>query len=230
MILIRFSEMRFDREHAGLEDVAARPFQQAGIALLAQDRLVDLAGPLLLDDVGLDQLVADPHAEAADRGVLRQREMEHAFQPAVGVVDERFLDRRAGDLVADVDGDLVIADRQRHVAAVGQLGDQRAERFVARRPFKAGQPAAAACATSTSFSSRSTRTSCLPAAVNLRLPVRGASSSNDNALVLSFFPYRRLRQIHLHFARVQPGLRRRDALQQRARAERQFDVRRQPRP
>ena len=72
--------VRGDRKDAGLEDVAARPFQQARVALLAQDRLVDFAGPLLLDDVGLDQLVADPHAEAGDRGVLRQREIEDAFE------------------------------------------------------------------------------------------------------------------------------------------------------
>ena len=74
--------VRRDREDAGLEDVAAGPFEQARVALLAQDRLVDLAGPLLLDDVGLDQLVADPHAEAGDRRVLRQREVEHAFELA----------------------------------------------------------------------------------------------------------------------------------------------------
>ena len=106
-------------------DHSSRP----GSRLLAEDRLVDLAGPLLLDHVGLDQLVADPHAEAGDRGVLRQREVEHALQPAVGVVDERFLDDGAGDLVADVDRHLVVADRQRHVAAV-DLGHQRADRLV----------------------------------------------------------------------------------------------------
>ena len=66
---MRFSEWAKIGIDAGLEDVAARPFEQARIALLAQDRLVDLAGPLLLDDVGLDQLVADPHAEAGDRRV-----------------------------------------------------------------------------------------------------------------------------------------------------------------
>src|SRR5438132_11752268 len=38
-------------EHARLEDVAARPFQQPRIAALAQDGLVDLPRPLLLDDI-----------------------------------------------------------------------------------------------------------------------------------------------------------------------------------
>ena len=71
-----------DRKDAGLEDVAARPFEQAGVAPFAQDGLVDFAGALLLDDVGLDELVADPHAEAGDRGVLRQREVEDAFEDA----------------------------------------------------------------------------------------------------------------------------------------------------
>ncbi len=121
-----------DGEDAGLEDVAARPFQQARIAPLAEDRLVDLPRPLLLHHVGLDQFVADPHAEAGDRGVLRQGEEERALQLRVGVVDERFFDRGPGDLVADIDRDLVIADRQRHVAAV-DLRQQRADR-VAGRP------------------------------------------------------------------------------------------------
>ena len=47
--------MGLDRKHAGFEQIAAGPFQQAGIALLAQNRLVNFAGPLFLDDVGLDQ-------------------------------------------------------------------------------------------------------------------------------------------------------------------------------
>ena len=128
-----------DREHPGLEDVAARPFQQPRVATLAEDRFVDLPGTLLLDDVGLDQFVADPHPEPGDRGVLGQGEIEHALQPALGVVDERLLDHGPGDLVANIDGDLVIADRQRHVAAL-DLGDQRADRLVGGLSLETLQP------------------------------------------------------------------------------------------
>ena len=130
----------FDREHTGFEQIAAGPFQQARIALLAEDRFVDFACPLFLDDIGFDKVVADPHAEAADRSVLRQREMEDALQPGVRMIRERFLDCRAGDLVANFDAHLVIADRKGFVAAVGQIHDQRTERFVRGSAFEAREP------------------------------------------------------------------------------------------
>ena len=126
-------------EHAGLEQVAAGPFQQARVAALAEDGLVNLAGALFLDHVGLDEPVADPHAEAGNRGVLRQREVKDALQRGTGMVDERFLDGGAGDLVADVDRHLVVADRKRHVAAV-YLGHQRAQRFGGGLAVVAAEP------------------------------------------------------------------------------------------
>src|SRR5262245_3702278 len=98
-----------DRPDAGGEDVAARPLEQAGVAILAADRLVNLASPLLLDYIGLDQLVADPHTEAGNRRILRQRKVEDAFELVNRIVDKRFLDHRASDLVADLDRYLVIA-------------------------------------------------------------------------------------------------------------------------
>ena len=94
-----------------------------------QDGFVDFPRSLLLDDVGLDEVVADPHAEAGDRGVGRQREMEDPFERLLGVVDERFLDDGAGDLVANIDGDLVVADGERHIAAIDK-GDEGAEGFI----------------------------------------------------------------------------------------------------
>ena len=109
--------MSEDREYTSLEQIPAGPFQQARVALLAEYRLVDLAGTLFLDHVGFDQFVADPHAEAGDRSVLRQREVEDPFQTRIRVVDERLFNRRAGNLVADFDSDFVIADGQRLVAA-----------------------------------------------------------------------------------------------------------------
>jgi len=128
-----------DREHPRLEHVAARPLEQARVLPVAQDVLVDGARALLLDDVGLDQFVADPHAETADRGVAGQREEELSLESAVGRVDERLLDRGAGDLVVDLDGHLVVADVQRHVAAV-DLGDQRTHPLVGRGGAVAEQP------------------------------------------------------------------------------------------
>ncbi|MGC4002235.1 MAG: hypothetical protein QM811_03450 [Pirellulales bacterium] len=43
---------------------------------------------MLLNDIGFDQFIADPHAKAADRGILRQREMKDTFEPRSRVVDK----------------------------------------------------------------------------------------------------------------------------------------------
>ena len=126
-----------DGEDAGLEDVSAGPFQQARVAALAENLLVNLPCPLLLDDVGGDLLAADPHGEARDRGVLGQGEVEDALGAGFRVIDERFLDHGPGDLVADVDLDPMVPDGQRHVATV-DLGQERAERLVRRGSLEAG--------------------------------------------------------------------------------------------
>jgi hypothetical protein len=68
--------------------------------------------------VGLDVIVPDPHAEPRNRCVLRQREVKDAFKLIICAIDERFFDRRPRDLVADIDGHLVIADRERHITAI----------------------------------------------------------------------------------------------------------------
>ena len=128
-----------DGKHSSFEEVPAGPFQQARVPFLSKDDLVDLPCPLFFDNVGFHQFVADPHAEAGNRGVLRQGEVKHALQYAVGMVDERFFDHRSGNLIAYVYGHLVIADRQRLVAAV-DVGDQGADRFVRRRPVEAAKP------------------------------------------------------------------------------------------
>ncbi len=65
--------------------------------------------------------------------------MEHAFENVARVIGKRFLNRGAGDLVADIDADVVIAHGQRHIPAI-DLGDQRAERFVCRAALEALQP------------------------------------------------------------------------------------------
>ncbi len=111
---------RLDREHAGFEQIAGSPFQQAGIFPLALNRFVNFTSTLLFDDVGFDQIVADPHPEAANRSIRGQWKIELALQPAASVIDERFFNRRAGNLIANFDVDFVIADRERLVGAVGQ--------------------------------------------------------------------------------------------------------------
>src|ERR1700722_18217344 len=128
-----------DREDAGFENIAARPFEQTGIALFAQDRLVNFARPLLLDDIGLNELVSDPHSETGDRCILRQWEVKDALENGIGSVDERLFDDGARDLIADIDRDMVIADRERHVAAIDG-GHERAKRLVGRAPLEALQP------------------------------------------------------------------------------------------
>ncbi len=55
------------------------------------------------------------------------------------MINEGFLDHGSGDLVADIDGDLVVADRKRHVASV-DLGHQRAERLVAGSTLESLKP------------------------------------------------------------------------------------------
>ena len=92
---------------------------------------------MLLDDVGGDLLAAYPHGESRDRGVLGQGEVEDALGADFRVIDERFLDHRPGDLVADVDLDPMVADGKRHVATVN-LGQERAEGLVRRGSLEAG--------------------------------------------------------------------------------------------
>ena len=98
---------------AGLENVPAHPFQQPRISLLVPEHFEYLPSPLLLDHVGLDQLVAYPHSKPGYRRILRKREIKDPFQRlgVAGSIDKRLLDHSSGDLVADVDGHLVVPDR-----------------------------------------------------------------------------------------------------------------------
>ena len=130
---------RFDRKHAGFEDVSGSPLQQSRIAPFAQDSLVDLPSPLLLDDIGLDEFIADPHTEPGDRRIARQRKMEDAFEPPLRAIDERFFDGGACDLIANLDADFVIADGQRFIAAI-DIGDERPNLLPDGRPLEPRQP------------------------------------------------------------------------------------------
>ena len=134
-----FFRVCLNREHTGLENVAACPLKQPRIAPFAQNRFVNLPGTLLLDDVRLDELATDPHSKSADRRVLRQRKMKNALQTRFRPIHKGLFDRRASDLVPDFHVDFVIPNRQRHVAAV-DFGDERADRFVRRCSFKTEQP------------------------------------------------------------------------------------------
>ncbi len=119
-----FGSVRGNGKHPRFEDVAAGPFEQTGIAFLPEDRLEDFARPLLLDYVGLDVLVTDPHAKPRDRGIGRQREMEDSLQLSRRVIHKRLLDHGARNLIANVHGDPMVADRQRRIATVDP-GHQR---------------------------------------------------------------------------------------------------------
>ena len=126
-------------EDPRLEDIAARPFQQTGVAPFAQDGLVDLPRTLFLHHVGFHQLTVNPHAKARDRSILRQGKVEDALQCALRVVDKGLLDDGAGNLIADVDGDLVVAQRQRQIAAFNR-GDQGPHGFGRHGPLEGLQP------------------------------------------------------------------------------------------
>ena len=169
--------MGLNRKHAGFEEIAAGPFQQAGVALFAQNGFVNFPGTLFFDHVGFDQIVADPHAETADRRILRQREIENPFPARRSVIDERFLDRGAGNLIANLDVDLVVADRKRLVPPSGRLTMSEPSDSLVDVPSKPLSQIGSSF-TSTSFSSRSTRTNSLLPLLMLRLPSRGPSSSN----------------------------------------------------
>ena len=108
----------WDRVDASFEETAAGPLQQAWVTLFVEDDFVDLPGALFFYDVCFHQLVADPHAEARDRGIWWKREIESALEHVSGVVDERLLDYCACDLVSDIDAHMMVADRQRRVTAV----------------------------------------------------------------------------------------------------------------
>ena len=131
--------MRFDRKDTSLEEIAASPFQQTGIASLAQNRLIDFASTLLLKDVRFDQFVTDPHPEPADRSIRRQWKEERSFRASRTMINERFFDHRPRDLVSDIDRHSVISDRQRNVASV-DVRDQRTERLLRHRTLEAEQP------------------------------------------------------------------------------------------
>ena len=128
-----------DGKHSGFEQIAAGPFQQPRIASLAEDRLVDLAGSLFLHHVGFDQFVADPHAEAGNRCILWQGEIEDTFKAALGPIHKRFLDHSASNLIADIDRHLVVPDGQRHISPVN-IGHQRTDRVVSRCAVEPLQP------------------------------------------------------------------------------------------
>ncbi len=119
--------MSFNREHPCFEQVSGRPLQQSGVTSFSQDSLVDLTSPLFFDDVGFNQIVADPHAESADGGVLRQGEMKHPFQSRRRVIHKRFFNRCSSNLVTDLDRDFVITYGQRFVTTIREFDDQRTE-------------------------------------------------------------------------------------------------------
>ena len=92
-----------DGKHAGLKIVARRPLHQSGVDPLADDRLVDLPGLVLLDRHAVDHHAVDIQGIAADRGALGQGEVEVAFQDPARRVGEGHGRGRFGHGAEDAD-------------------------------------------------------------------------------------------------------------------------------
>ena len=63
-----------DGEDIGLDDIVPDVFQQGGVAVLAYDLVIDAAGFLGPQDLGVDGLAIDPHRQLIDSSTVRQRE------------------------------------------------------------------------------------------------------------------------------------------------------------
>ncbi len=62
--------------------------------------------------------------------------MEDALQATRSVIYESLFDGRSRDLVANLDSDFVITNRQRFVSTIGQSDDQGPQRLVVRSALK----------------------------------------------------------------------------------------------
>ena len=108
-----------DGEDVGLEHPAVDVLQQGGVALAADDLLVDAAGLVPVQQAALKLLSVNEHGEVGDGGVLGEGEDVGGFQRRVSRVLERLVDLYLGDLVADGDFDSMVLD--------GKEGDEAAE-------------------------------------------------------------------------------------------------------
>ena len=141
-----FFGTRLDRIDAHFEQVAADPFEQRRVDLLAAQVFKHLTRALLFEHLADDPLVADVHGELADAGVGRQAVVERAFEARVRVVLERHVQERAGDAVHDGDVDAVGVDFEIELASVlAGLGDEPGQALVGvGARCECGQPVARA--------------------------------------------------------------------------------------
>ncbi len=96
---------RRNREDASAEEATVDVLEETRVFDLPDDRLVDPARLVLLEDLARNFLAADLHLEARDRRSRRQREHVLPFElPRVRVV-EGLLDLRLDDRVVDLDID-----------------------------------------------------------------------------------------------------------------------------
>ena len=90
-----------NREDAGFEHAGADPFQQGGVAVLADDLFVAAAGIILREQLGLVFFAVDQQRELVDRSVIRKRKYERGFHRLAAGVLERLRDLDLGDLIVE---------------------------------------------------------------------------------------------------------------------------------
>jgi len=121
---------RWDGEDVGLDGVLADVLQQGGVAQLAHDGVVDAAGLVLAQQLGLDGHAVYPHRQLADGRAGGQRKVVGSFQqPVVGVAEE-LLDVGRGHLVGDGHADALIGDLQPVHVPDGRRAEVKADRLV----------------------------------------------------------------------------------------------------
>ena len=116
--------VRADIGDSASEHVRSLLFEQGGAL---PRRLCLLVGTRRLFprlDLGFDDALADTHAHAADRGVVRQREQVNGLEPPIARILEVLFDPRMGNRTGHLDADVGVHQRQRSSATVGILGDE----------------------------------------------------------------------------------------------------------
>ena len=101
-----------DGENAHFEDIAAGVFEQGGVLQFAHDVLVNGAGLVGGQQLGLDLLAGDLHGELVNLAAFGDGKQVGAFQPLrVGIV-EFLVHRGGGDLPVNFDVDVMVSDFQ----------------------------------------------------------------------------------------------------------------------
>ena len=99
--------MRLDREDADFEEAASGIFEEGGVERFADDVFVDLAGLGGIKEFGGDLGAVDLHGEVVDVGSSGEGKEECAFEALRGVVLKDLENLSRGDLILDLDLDLL---------------------------------------------------------------------------------------------------------------------------